>query len=329
MAHGSGWIYSVAIISKAPTPAISFVNPIGYGNSQCNYTFNPAYIPAGPGLNQSIVIVRAAQCSPAYGGSADHLMFAYCENDFGACGDLQPEVFPFEENAEDPRFFFYDGYYYLYYYASGTGQETVYLRRTQTPLQMDSWQLVASLLPWHRNGCVIIRASGPHYVIFGESPPLPGLGIASTTDFQNYTYLNLTLLEPLGPNNTAEPEIVIEAGAPPVELSTGDYFHLYAAGTPGWVANGNYTGGWIVLDANDPTVILQRSTYHLFISTMDYEIGSGIYPVQRKRTLFTTSVVPLGGRVEDAGGQTFRVWYGAADANVATAIIQVKAVPAI
>jgi hypothetical protein len=52
---------------------------------------------------------------------------------------------------------------------------------------------------------------------------------------------------------------------------------------------------------------------------MDYEIGDGKWPVQRKRTIFTTAVVPLPNQLPD----TYRVWYGAADANVAWAIIQV------
>jgi hypothetical protein len=73
-----------------------------------------------------------------------------------------------------------------------------------------------------------------------------------------------------GPNNTAEPEIVIEAGSAPVALSTGDYLHLYAAGTPGWVKDGNYTGGFVIMDAEDPSIIVQRSSEHLFVPTMDY-----------------------------------------------------------
>jgi len=102
-----------------------------------------------------------------------------------------------------------------------------------------------------------------------------------------------------------------------VQLSTGDYLHIYSAGTPGWVANGNYTGGWVILDAKDPTIIKQRSTEHLFIPTVSWEIGDGMYPVQRNRTIFATSIVPTGNKDE------FRVWYGAADANVASAVIQV------
>jgi predicted GH43/DUF377 family glycosyl hydrolase len=189
---------------------------------------------------------------------------------------VQPFKFPFELSSEDPRVFLLEEngvlWYYLYYFAAGPGQQTVNLRKTQTPLDLASWKTVAKNLPWHRNGCVIVRPSGPHYVMFGESPPLPGLGLATTEDFVTYNYVNLTY--------TKEPEIVIEAGSTPIQLSTGDYLHLYAAGTPGWVANGNYTGGWIIMDKDDPTVLKQRSDTHLFVPTEDYEIGGGKWPTK-------------------------------------------------
>jgi hypothetical protein len=302
--------YSVEILEKCAEPAISIGKPVGSGYSPCKFTFNPAYIPAGPGLNASILILRASGCPASFGGASDHLLFAFCsiEGGKGVCGDVQPYPFPFEADAEDPRVFLLEDngtlWYYLYYFASGPGQQTVYLRKTQTPLDLASWATVATQLPWHRNGCVIVRPAGPHYVMFGESPPLPGLGIASTSDFVTYDYLNLTYMKPNGPNNTAEPEIVIEAGSTPIQLSTGDYLHLYAAGTPGWVANGNYTGGWIIMDKDDPTVLKQRSESHLFVPTMDYEIGgSSKWPTNRFRTIFTTSVVPL----PDEGADTFLV----------------------
>ena len=46
-------------------------------------------------------------------------------------------------------------------------------------------------------------------------------------------------------------------------------------------------------------------------------MGTGPYPVNRNRTIFTTTLVP-----QDAQ-DTFLVYYGAADAVVAHAIIQV------
>jgi hypothetical protein len=234
------YTYSASILSKAPKPAMSTLNAPGAGYTPCNFTFNPAYLPVGPGVPRSIMVVRASHCPPSYGGAGDHLAWAYCDGVAGTCEDLQPGAgFPFPGGAEDPRMFVLDGWTYLYFYASGPGQNTVFLRRSRTPMDLASWELVASQLPWHRNGCAILRDDGTHYVIFGESPPLPGLGIVTTRDFANYTYLNDKFLVPNGADDAAEPEIVIEAGSTPVQLSTGDYFHLYAAGTPGWVANGN------------------------------------------------------------------------------------------
>jgi hypothetical protein len=56
-----------------------------------------------------------------------------------------------------------------------------------------------------------------------------------------------------------------------VLLSTGDFLHLYSAGTPGWVDNGNYTGGFIVIDGTDLTRVIQRSTDHILIASLDFE----------------------------------------------------------
>ena len=208
--------------------------------------------------------------------------------------------------------------YYLYYFAAGVGQATVYLRKTRTPQDGSSWLPVAGPLPWHRNGCVILRSDGLHYVIWGETSAV-GIGISTTRDFVSYNLLNASWLEPYGPTQWPDaPEIVLEAATTPVLLSTGDALHIYAAGTPGWVAKGNYTGGFVILDKNAPYQINQRGTYHPFISTMDYEIGNGRWPVQRNRTLFVTSLVPIPGKVD-----TFRAWWGAADANVATGIVTV------
>jgi predicted GH43/DUF377 family glycosyl hydrolase len=197
---------------------------------------------------------------------------ALCDS-AGVCSDALPYTLQLEEEAEDPRVFQMEIegalWTYLYYFAAGAGQATVYLRRTLTPMNVSSWEpVLGAPLPWHRNGCTIVRPSGPHYVFFGESPPLPGLGVATTTDFKNYTILNDKWMVPNGPNASA-PEIVIEAGSTPVQLSTGDYLHLYAAGTPGWVANGNYTGGWVIMDKDDPSKIVAKSQTHLFVPTMD------------------------------------------------------------
>ena len=121
-------------------------------------------------------------------------------------------------------------------------------------------------------------------------------------------------------NTTEQPEVVVEASTPVVSLSTGDYLHLYSAGTPGWVANGNYTAGWVIIDRDDPNRIIQRSEEHILIASLPFEgvEPTGGYPVQRYRTTFVTSIVPL-------GKDKFRLFWGAADASVASGILTVEA----
>jgi len=316
--------YKVTVLSKGTKPALSYVNPVGQGYSPCQYTFNPGWVPIPANAvdqTKALVVVRAAMCPPSYGGAGDHLMVATCYTD-GHCDDLQPIIIPLESAAEDPRIILWKGWYYMFYYASGKGESTVYLRKTMTPGNITSWELTGNF-PWHRNGCVLLRESGPHYCLFGEAPPLPGIGIATTDDLEKFNVVNPKYLLPNGPNNPNEPEIVLEASTPVVQLSTGDYLHIYSAATPGWVANGNYTGGWIVLDGKDPTILKQRSTEHVLMPTVSWEIGNGPYPVQRHRTIFATSLVPVTNSGLEAASDVFRVWYGAADANVASALIQV------
>ena len=231
--------YTVAVSDKGAVPAMSIKKAVGQGFGPCTCIFNPAYFQAslGPGLTSDIIVARVSGCTPDFGGAADHLLYAECAAD-GTCGDLQPLAFngtdSFGPGAEDPRVFVYNGEWYLYYYTPGPGQQTVSLRKTATPLVPSSWTLVAANLNWHRNGCVIIDPykNGTHLVIWGETSAI-GIGISSTTDFATYDTLNVTWMEPNGPNSTA-PEVVLEAATPPVRLSTGDYLHIYAAGTPGW-----------------------------------------------------------------------------------------------
>ena len=65
---------------------------------------------------------------------------------------------------------------------------------------------------------------------------------------------------PLGPEYQ---EIKLEAGARPVKLSNGDYLFFYASATPGWIPNGNYTVGWVVLDGKNPTNVIQRAPHFM------------------------------------------------------------------
>ena len=328
-------LYAVAVTRRSPAPVLSRGLPPGRGHSPCNFTYNPAVFPARPpALNASIAIVRVAGCPPSYGGAGDHLAYAECAADGSACSDLQPGAgFPFEAQAADPRAYVNpeDGLFYLSYSAAAgaANQSAVFWRRSATPAALGSWELLAADLPWRRNGAAFY-ANGRHHVLFGETfaPAypgryLPGIGLATTADFRAFATLNATLMvpAPAGP----DPEVCLAAAAPPVQLSTGDWLHVFAAGTQGWgptgpgVQSGVYAAGFLVLSGADPSVVLQRDVLHFFRPDADYEAGSNpAFPARRKHTVFVTSLVPVPGQAD-----VFTAWYGAADANVATATVQV------
>ena len=354
--------YDVLVIDHASAPILSSSNAKGKGNSDGCLIFNPSVLLPSSTFNDTGLLVREC-CGETCAGHgrrrrradagvhAERISFARCNLDTAVCEDaMQSFNLDPEADAEDPRAIYspFDGFYYLFYYrspaASGSDCEgdqcTVQLSRTKTPLNVSSWDRVATL-PWHRNGCCHIRKKGQMSVcMWGEGPgPFPGLGISTTQDFSsgNFTQVPWKLSEdvsnasspvsadsmwllPLGPNRE---EIKLEAGTHMHELSTGDLITFYAAATPGWVAHGNYTVGWIILSGTDNTRIVQRSTSHLLVPTFDYETlcpgkAECKYKGERHNVIFLSSAVATG-----KGDDSFRLFFGAGDGNVGTAVVHV------
>ena len=235
---------------------------------------------------------------------------------------------------------------------------SVRLAKTQTPLSNTSWQHITTL-PWHRNGCCIRRPEPPHFCIFGEGSsktlekeypktgpwPMPGLGIAATESFDsgqfkqvNWTadrppLLGLTSatsgartaawLDSVGP---AAHEAKLEAGAHPMQLSSGDYI-FFTSGPDtqqAHVANGNtgnYSAGYLILDKDDPTKVLQRN-FGFLKPENDFEslchgTASCPYKGEREWTIFLCSAVGTQNKDE------FRLFWGGGDGSVGTGLVRV------
>eukprot|EP00041_Stephanoeca_diplocostata_P019363 m.417108 g.417108 ORF g.417108 m.417108 type:complete len:1241 (+) comp21285_c0_seq17:53-3775(+) len=335
-------VYTVTLVSRSAAPVLSSANAVGHGHSYCNDTFNPAFLPPLDGHSTSGVLLRLNACVDDGTGrpSAEHLGFAECTID-GMCGDVN-ETFAYGIGTEDPRVFIYNGYYYIFYYAPldptntfcTESQCTVKLARTKTPLNNETWESLATL-PWHRNGCCMMQPKGqPSYCIWGEGPsPFPGLGISMTTNIDEGGFTQVPWTRsPVGspvtdddmymlPLGAAADEVKLEAGTTPVQLSTGDWLHFYAAATPGWVPDGNYTAGYIILDKHNPTRIIQRSTEHILIPHYPFETLCDGAPCpftgERKNVVFLSSAVPTQNKDE------FRLFWGGGDGNVGTGLVRV------
>eukprot|EP00730_Choanoeca_flexa_P018838 TRINITY_DN9181_c0_g1_i2.p1 TRINITY_DN9181_c0_g1~~TRINITY_DN9181_c0_g1_i2.p1 ORF type:complete len:711 (+),score=151.33 TRINITY_DN9181_c0_g1_i2:248-2134(+) len=328
--------YTVNITYHSPKPVLSHSNPVGQGYSPCKYTFNPSFIPASDTFPHTGIYVRLSGCEGNV-TAAEHIGFAHCTLN-GTCEDLDVSTLALPSVTEDPRALFYHDYYYLFDYNSSTkansDQNTVSLLKTQTPLDEDSYQFIGTY-SWHRNACCMMKPKGQRtYCIWGEGPsPFPGLGISYTTDIDKGIFTQVPWQDAYGSPLTSDglymlpwgyiyDEVKLEAGTHPVELSTGDWLHFYAAATPGWIPNGNYTAGYIVLDQNNPNRIIQRSEELVLTPTFEYEtLCNGAkdcpYSGERKNVIFLCSATPTGNKDE------FRLFYGGGDGNVGTAVVQV------
>lgn len=348
-------IYTLTLRDHSPMPVVSLHNAPGQGRSlEGCISFNPSFIPASPTFNMSGILLRLCCGKGCIGhgrsksevtaeAPAERIGFAPCDVETGLCSDVLADFnLDPTADAEDPRAILYNGMYYNFYYrqAKGggcTGPEcTVQLAKTATPLNASSWQAIGTF-PWHRNGCCAMRPKGERsYCIWGEGPgPFQGLGISYTEDIDSGIFVQDSWLVgpgvhsplsndsrwllPLGGN---QEEIKLEAGTHMVKLSTGDWVHFYAAATPGWVENGNYTAGYLVLDKDDPRKILQRQSGQWLVPFYDYETlcgGASDCPFtgERKNVIFLCSATPMQAK------DTFRLFFGGGDGNVGTAVVEV------
>ena len=278
--------YKVELVERPSTPVLSFANAAGYGASPCPVTFNPSYVEVAGENKVGGIIVRTDGCNATNG----RLSFAECDVMTGVCGDLNASYqYPADQGLEDPRVVWDPHTEFFYNFAWTACTEpwcSVVLARTKTPIVASSWEHVpGGTYPWHRNGCCLMQAVGEKsYCIFGESGAEglgSGIGIAYTTNISagDFVQTNWTSGVPgdggIGPWMTplgeAAEEIKLEAGAHWVTLSTGDHVHFYAAATPGWVPNGNYTAGFIILDKDEPTKIIQRHSGQWLVPEHDFE----------------------------------------------------------
>jgi len=115
----------------------------------------------------------------------------------------------------------------------------------------------------------------------------------------------------------------VAAGPQPEKLSSGDYFYVYNIDT-GFPYHPNRLGrcaiGWAVLDKDDPSKIISRSTDALLIASAKWETCGGEkgkgYTCQEPEVLFSTGLKAL-------GNDEFLIVMGAADTDVGVSRVKV------
>lgn len=185
-----------------------------------------------------------------------------------ACGVQDPRV------VHDKR----DGTYYMTYaayanplpkdpktnpYGIYCGDAWVGLASTKTPEDPSSWQRHGYNCDGvcGKSAAILIRDEGPHYMFWG----IPTIGVAISDDLIHWRHHKTDWVVP----DPAWNEMWIEAGSPPERLDDGNYLMTYnIADSKLW-----WGIGYLILDKNDPTIILQRGS-HLVWPTLPWEFAN-------------------------------------------------------
>ncbi len=71
----------------------------------------------------------------------------------------------------------------------------------------------------------------------------------------------------------------MESGPPPLQLSSGDYLFFYNSASLGWPDDPDkyYNVGWVILDGNNISNILQRSEVPILSPVKSWEYGVSPY----------------------------------------------------
>ena len=133
---------------------------------------------------------------------------------------------------------------------NGTGALCLASTKDPTSAASSSWTRHGPVFPGnHKSGAILIRESGPHYLISGAGQ----IHISNTTDLTKWE------LGPLFISKTAFGNPHVEAGPPPMKLADGNYVFFYNSWGGKGVLQPGYQPVWAILDGKDPTKILQRS----------------------------------------------------------------------
>ena len=322
--------YSVEVVERGSTPILAYLDK----TSQFQQIFNPTWVEPSSGTNgKKGIIARTQNCVSNVGdvctfcgGSADKASFLTfseeLEDHTFKTVDESSKVFgPFDSTdswgTEDPRMQYNsaDGLYYMFYTAYNGSAIHLSLATTTNPTSGSSaWNRRGPLFPTLQNtksAALLLRDSPPHYLFWGDHD----IRVTTSADPTVWTDTGSILLSPRTDKFDSQ---LVESGPPPLRLSTGDYLFFYNSAELGWPKNTstNYNVGYVILSGEDPSVILVRSSVPLLTPKYSWEQGVSPYACNVPNVVFLEAAHAV-------GRDHFRVFFGAADANIGSAIIKV------
>ncbi len=335
--------YHIRIIDYPALPLLDYEE----GSSAWQFAYNPAFLP-GQSAEGLFVRVQNGSSSPPGScgkpGTSSFVSFVPIDGGsakrLGAQKIFSPAMTDFEQTAEDPRII-YDApnkTWYMTYTANGVISEGSVppmnrhqgIATSTDPLAPGSWKrrctgAAPCLPPGLKSGAMLQRLDPPHYMFVYDltktCPTNPGsvcrhTVVAESNDLLSWSLANGdNVLLPRRPGMWDAG--LIEPGPPPLRLNTGDYVFFYNGAT--LPNDRQYHVGWAILSHDNPRTVLQRSAEPVLSWTdRPWMVGNS-----SKYLCYTPSVVFCNGAREVKGQEnTYQLYFGAADAVVGSATVQ-------
>lgn len=265
----------------------------------CNTVFNTAATKLG---NEYILLMRvenlAGRSVFALAKSLDGYAFTV-EPDFVMTpSDVEPFKTYEELGIEDPRITFMDGVYYIMYTAYSRHGARLALAKTNDFKTYERIALISE--PNNKNGVLFPRKINGRYVRLDRpySGEYGAVWVSYSDDLIAWYDSEVVMTPRAGYWDSDR----IGAGAPPIELDYG-WLEIYH-GVKNTSFGPIYRMGAVLLDLEDPAVVIARSTVPILSPRELYE-----------RVGDVGNVVFACGAVVDEDG-TLRLYYGASDTHI-------------
>lgn len=337
-------MYRVSLAGLDGVPVLSYRGVDGSpstGNSAFQQVFNPSWIVASAKVPHGGLLSRTQNCTAkpgqcvrcaGKGQNASVLTYARLVSGDGA--NDHPVFLPVSNNSvvfaphdmtddlgtEDPRVVFDEasGLYIMLYtcYNSGTTHQpkiTMCAATSPNPTRPDQWQRHGPVgLPlYSKSGALLLRGGkrDEHLLYWGA-------GVIHLSRSRNVTHW------PVGEpfiTNTSWGNPHVEAGPPPLRLSTGDYIFFHNSWNRDFPAAPGYQPAWVILSGTDPTSIVQRAAKPLWSpQEANWMTGEAPAACNVPNVAFLEAAHPTD------EPDTFRVYFGGADAVVGTGVVKVE-----
>ena len=347
--------YHASLVRFDASPLLSYVD----GSSAFQQAFNPSWVEPSAGTSgRAGLLVRSQNCSASVGGScvgcagtgakASVMSFALLEKNASGTHPPQfkridassisfgPHDATDDQGTEDPRVAFdaVSGRYWMFYtcYNSGKAKPqpavTLCLASTTDPTRFEGKP------GWLRHGPVGFGAGSksaallvgsaaearPHYLLWGAGT----IRITNSSDPTHWPSPGSVLL-----SRTLWGNPHVEAGPPPLRLTTGDWLFFFNSWRDDFPRPPGYEPAWAILDGADPTRIVAQARAPLFEPTRaSWCTGVAPYTCNVANVAFVEAAHPAS-EVEVAatgmaGHDLVRIYFGGADAVVGSALVLVS-----